>query len=251
MSHCVRRLMVAAGVVCVVPLFAGCAATQVAIAKRDLDVQTKMSATVFLDPVKEADRTVFVQVRNTSDQQSLDMAPEITMAIANKGYRVVTDPDLAHYMLQANVLQVGKVSPTAAQSALRGGYGGALGAGMGVAAAAYATGHNNSQGLMAAGLLGAIGDTVAGAMVKDVYYSITTDIQIKERAKSGTVVDVKSNHILAQGTSGSSQSTFSEQTDWKTYQTRIVSTANKVNLEFDEASPAIRSGLVRSLAGLF
>ena len=39
--------------------------------------------------------------------------------------------------------------------------------------------------------------------------------------------------------------------DWKTYQTRIVSVANKMNLEFDEAVPALRQGLSQSLAGLF
>lgn len=251
MSIKLKRIVVAVGLLGLTPMFVGCAATQVAISKRDLDVQTKMSATIFLDPVKESERTILVQVRNTSDQQSLDVAPELKNAVAAKGYRIVTDPDQAHYMLQANVLYVGKVSPTAAQTALHGGYGGALGAGMGVAAAAYATGHGNDRGLVAAGLIGMLGDTVANAMVKDVYYSVVTDIQLKERARSGTMVNIDSKHNLAQGTSGSSQSTFKEQTDWKAYQTRVVSTANKVNLEFDEASPALRSGLVRSLAGLF
>jgi dynactin complex subunit len=45
-------------------------------------------------------------------------------------------------------------------------------------------------------------------------------------------------------------STYSEQSDWKTYQTRVVSTANKVNLEFEEAVGELRAGLVRSLTGL-
>ena len=34
-------------VVCLLALFSGCAATQTAISKRNLDVQSKMSATVF------------------------------------------------------------------------------------------------------------------------------------------------------------------------------------------------------------
>ena len=53
------RLM-AVGVTMSAVLLSGCAATQVAISKRNLDVQTKMSATIFLDPVKESRRTVFV-----------------------------------------------------------------------------------------------------------------------------------------------------------------------------------------------
>jgi hypothetical protein len=227
----------------------GCAATKVAISKRDLDVQTRMSATIFLDPVKASQRTVYVQVRNTSDKPTLDVLHELSAAVATKGYQVVTDVDHAHYLLQANVLYAGKVEKTAAESALSSGYGGALGAGMGMAAAAYASGGNSNRGLVTAGLIGALGETIASSLVKDVYVSVVTDIQIKERAK-GTVVNVDSKHSLAQGTSGATVSTYSEQSDWKTYQTRVVSTANKVNLEFEEAVGELRAGLVRSLTGL-
>lgn len=249
MLNASHRTIGAIGLVAATPFFVGCAATHVALNKRDLDVQTKMSATVFLDPVSQKDKTAFVQFRNTSDKQALDLSAELSAAIANKGYTIVMDPDKAHYILQTNVLHVGKTSASAAENALNGGYGGSLGAGMGVAAAAYATGHTNDKGVVAAALIGAIGNTVANAMIKDVYFSIVTDIQIKERSK--TAVNVNSQHTLAQGTSGSSQSTFSESSEYKTYQTRIVSTANKVNLEFAEAEPELRTGLVRSLSGLF
>jgi hypothetical protein len=40
-------------------------------------------------------------------------------------------------------------------------------------------------------------------------------------------------------------------TDYKSYRTRVVSTANKVNLNYEEAAPALTEGLTRSLAGLF
>ncbi len=52
-------------------MLSGCSATHTAISKRNLQVQTKMSDTIFLDPVADDKRTVFVQVRNTSDQQGL------------------------------------------------------------------------------------------------------------------------------------------------------------------------------------
>jgi Enterobacterial TraT complement resistance protein len=78
-------------------LLSGCAATTAAIEKRNLDVQTKMSATIFLDPTSEANKTVFVQIRNTSDKADFDIAPDLTAATATKGYRVVTDPDLPDF----------------------------------------------------------------------------------------------------------------------------------------------------------
>lgn len=246
-----KKSMMVVALAAAVPLFSGCAATQVAIAKRDLDVQTRMSATIFLSPIKESERIVFVQYRNTSDKPDLDMAAELEAAVANKGYRITRNPDEAHYLLQANVLHVGKTDPTAAQTAFNGGFGGSLGAGMGVAAAAYATGHSNERGMVGAVILGAIGNTVANAMVKDVYFSIVTDVQIQERSRKGTKVQVESKHTLQQGTSGSSQSSFTEESEFKVYQTRVMSTANKVNLEFAEAAQPLRTGLVRALSGVF
>ena len=245
------RASTLAGITIVSLTLSGCAATHVAISKRDLDVQTKMSNTVFLDPVRADQRTVFLQVRNTSDKPDLDLSEDVAAAISAKGYRIVTDPDLAHFVLQANVLQVGKTSPSANDAALKGGYGGALGAGMMGAGTAYALGMGGSREAVGVAIVGMLIDTVAGAAVKDVYYSITTDIQIRERLRAGVVATASSQHNLASGTSGGTQVAYTEDTQWKATQTRVVSTANKVNLDFEEALPAMRSGISRSLAGLF
>ena len=245
------RLGAAAAALAVVLSLSGCAATQVAISKRDLDVQTKMSATIFLDPVKPEQRTVYVQVRNTSDQQAMDLQPDIAAGVAGRGYAVVDDPDQAHYILQANVLYVGKSDPTANALSLHNGYGGAAGGALAALGAGYAMG-GGGRAMVAGGLLGGITDSVTGAFVKDVYYTITTDIQIKERfAQPGAQAAMATEHDLQQGTSGGTQVTYTEMSDWKTYQTRIVSVANKMNLEFHEAVPALRQGLSQSLAGLF
>ena len=110
-------------------MLSGCAATQTAIAKKNLDVQTKMSDAVFLEPVAPDQRIVFVQVRNTSDKENFDIETPIKSAIAAKGYRVTDNPEEAYYKLQAQVLSVSKSSPTAAEAALNDGFGGtALGA---------------------------------------------------------------------------------------------------------------------------
>lgn len=247
------RLTMAAAALAVVTLLSGCAATQVAIAKRDLDVQTKMSATIFLDPVKTADRTVFLQIRNTSDKQELDVTPDITQAIAAKGYRIVDDPDQAQFYLQVNVLHVGKSSATASQSMLSGGYGAPLaGAATGAAAVgALGGGHPSGRAFATGALAGGLIEAVSGAMVKDVYYSMATDIQVKQRLPKGKQATLSSSHKLAQGTSGSESVNFQDSVDMKAYQTRIVSTANKMNLEFEEAATPLRQGLIRSLSGLF
>jgi Enterobacterial TraT complement resistance protein len=250
----VRLLALVAGGVAAATLLSGCAATQVAIAKRDLDVQTKMSATIFLDPVSPQDQTVFVQVRNTSDKPELDLASDVITAVTNKGFRVVNDPKQAKFYLQANVLYVGKADPTALERQFGGGYGaGIAGAATGLAVAGMTSGSGGLSGrsAMTGALIGGAAEMIAGAMVKDVYFSIVTDVQIKERLAAGQLATLNSNHANKQGTSGQETVSYSDQVDMKTYQTRVTSTANKVNLEFTEAAPVLRSGLARALSGIF
>jgi len=251
------RLTALAALMAGASILSGCAASQIAMSKGELDVQTKMSASIFLDPVSPNEMTIFVQVRNTSDKPQLDMSPEIASAIMAKGYRIVNDPKQAKFYLQANVLQVGKTDPTAIQAQLGHGYGvgGGVGAGVvsGLALASISSGRYgaNNNALMTGALIGGVAEFVAGSLVKDVYYSIVTDVQIKERLADGKSADLHSNHLNQQGTSGSEQVSYNDRVDMKTYQTRIVSVANKMNLEFAEAAPALRTGLTRALAGLF
>lgn len=104
----------------------GCAASEIMISKRNLDVQTKMSETVFLDPVEPDKMTMHIQIRNTSDKDNFDIEGPLKEAMIKKGYRIMADPNKAHYRLQANVLSVPKTDPTAAAAALNSGYGGAI-----------------------------------------------------------------------------------------------------------------------------
>ena len=89
-------------------ILSGCAAVHTSIAKRSLDVQTRMSDAVFLDPVSPDKRTVFVHVRNTSDKPNFDLEGPIRKAISARGYRVIDDPEAAQFKLQAQILSVSK-----------------------------------------------------------------------------------------------------------------------------------------------
>ena len=229
-------------------LASGCAATTTGLGKRNLEVQTKMTDTIFLEPVSSHDRTVLVQVRNTSDQADFDLRDAIETSIAERGYRLVDRPEEAHYLLQANVLQVGRTSPTAAEQTFAGGFGGTLigGAG-GVAGARIAS--DDTRALIAGGLVGAATSSVVDALVEDVTYTIITDVQISERAGEGVVVTERLEQNLRQG-SGARIISATQIHDWRRYQTRIMSTANRTNLEFEDAAPELVDGLTRSIAGI-
>lgn len=207
-----------------------------------LDVQTKMSETVFLDPVAESKKTVFLQLRNTSDKQDLQVAEGVRHAIQSQGYRIVTDPDQAHYMIQANILQVGRTREDS--DGTEAGFGGAV-AGGAVGAMAGQSYTGMGIGALAGGLMA----TVADAAIQVVNYQMVTDLQISERAGNTQVVESNKGR-LKQGTSGYKKSRWKEQTNWKKYQTRIISTAEKTNLKFEQALPELEQGLVGAIAGI-
>ena len=105
-------------------LFA-CSAVHTSLDKAELDVQTKASASIFLEPVSPAKRIIFVSVRNTSDRD-LNIKSRIVDRLSNSGYRITDDPDAAHFMLQANVLKVGKDNLGSTDSYLDAGFSGAV-----------------------------------------------------------------------------------------------------------------------------
>ncbi len=231
-----------------VSLLNGCSAIDKSIKHRILDVQTKISKTVFLDPVAGDKKTVILQIRNTSDKKDLDIVSEIKMAIEDKGYKIVTDPGKANFMIQANILQVGKSTEEDPFSSLSSGYDGAL-AGGAIGALVASSDSNDYSGAGIGALAGGLIGTVADATVQVVNYQMITDLQVSEKA-GGDVVTESSSAPLKQGINGRKLSSWSQKSKWKKYQTRIISVAKKINLKFEIALPELKRGLVQSISGL-
>ncbi|WP_395971489.1 complement resistance protein TraT (plasmid) [Candidatus Arsenophonus nilaparvatae] len=245
MAHPFKRLLLVSLISTSVAI-TGCSAVSTAVKKRNLEVKTQMSETIWLDPASQ--KTVYLQIKNTSDKDMSDLASLIRRAVEAKGYTVVNNPNAAYYWIQANVLKADKMDLRDAQRFLSQGYeGAALGAAVGASAMAYnvdSTGGALGVGL-AAGLVGAAVD----AMVEDVNYTMITDLQISALS-SGTKVTVNDVASLQQGTSGAKLQTSTETTNRHKYQTRIVSNANKVNLKFEEAKPELENQLAKSIANI-
>ena len=269
-----KRTLVPVGLILgTATLLAACSGVDALTNHAALDVHTHMSETVFLDPVPQAAKTVYIGVRNTSDYPSLDVRSPLMQAIQARGYTVVDDGRTAHYMLQANVLQAGKlnVDPGALLSA---NYGQPLLLG---SAAGALTGVASGNGY--AGLGVGLGVTAASwafnQAYKDVTYAVTTDIQISERPLGGVKVHQHSHNYRAHGNNASSANVtdatpnsygvsdagstnshergqdVDEENDFKQYQVRDVAYANKVNLKMDEAIPTLVQHLASSLANVF
>ena len=226
-------------------LLSGCSAMTTAIKKRNLEVKTQMSQTVWLEPSSQ--KTVYIQVRNTSDKDMSDLQTLIGKDLIAKGYQLSNSPDTAYYWVQANVLKAEKMDLRETQGFLSNGYEGAVGAaGLGAGISAY---NGNSGGaILGIGLAAGLAGMAADAMVEDTNYTMVTDLQISEQSKANVTTDNVA--ALRQGTSGIKLQTSSESGNRMKYQTRVVSNANKVNLKFEEAKPVLEAQLAKSVAGI-
>ncbi|EFD4382604.1 complement resistance protein TraT [Escherichia coli] len=197
---------------------------------------------MWLEPASE--RTVFLQIKNTSDKDMSGLQGKIADAVKARGYQIMTSPDKAYYWIQANVLKADKMDLRESQGWLSRGYeGAAVGAALGGGITAYNTGSaGTTLGVgLATGLIGMAAD----AMVEDINYTMITDVQIAERTRTSVRTDNVA--ALRQGTSGSKIQTSTETGNQHKYQTRVVSSANQVNLKFEEAKPHLEDQLAKSI----
>lgn len=153
--------------------FVSCSTMHTVISKRNLDVQTKMSDTIWLEPAAANEKQCLFKLETLLEK--FKYWTKITNILTSKGYRIVNDPSEAKYWLQANILKVDKVNLDSdngfSDAVLGAGIGGVLGA-------------QRSGGAYTAigwGLAGAAIGTLADALVDDTAYAMVTDILITEK----------------------------------------------------------------------
>lgn len=234
---------------CATPAFqkVGTSATgeKVAISKDDIHAKTKMSETIFLEPVAPEEQIIYFRFRNTSDEE-LYVAEKLKREFEKKGFVVTKNPKKANFMVQANLLKVGQMDENEQKNYLGAGFGvGATAAGV----TALTGGGWNRSGK--AGLIGlAVGMAIEAARVKDVHYGLVTDVEIRQRPMDGEIVTQSDNQSGQMGRgSVSRQSSSVKGVQWKKYRTRIVSSAYAPGLDFEQAQPFLEDGLVKALSG--
>lgn len=232
-----------------ISMLGGCSAIHTSIAKRNLDVQTKISTSIFVEPVSKEKRKIYLEVRSgvmEFDRNSFRKSIAQRLVTSGNGYTLTDNPKQAQYRMSIFVRNLEKTTPEGAALALRSGY---QGAGAGVVAS-YALG-GSGRNMAGAGLVASGLGVVANAFVQDVMYLLVADIQIKENAGKGVIVrrDSKINTKISDD--GATTQTYSEATNKKEYRTRVVTTANKANLELPEAQPLMFDKTAYALAAFF
>ena len=241
----------------------------VACATSELVVKSKITKSVFINPVKKELRTVFVSVRNTSGAD-IDLDYKINKKLIKNGYKIVDDPDMAQYILMANVLYADKrrENNTAGGAVL----GGAAGGGI----ASYNSGGSATQsagGALAGALLGGL----IGSWTEDTIWQMQVDILIRERARSrvynthssspgqasikqgkragfansfsGRSLDTQGGSSAKDNINSHSSQTYESQ--FIERRTLIFAEATKKDLSLQEATPILEEKISSQIAGIF
>jgi hypothetical protein len=227
-------------------LLPGCAA----ISHRNLEVQAKMSDTIFLNPeVLESGKPVYVRCTNTSDFQEIDFGQIVKDRIKASGRTVTTNPKEASYLLQANLLYLGEErKDLTMEGAMAGGVGGLLG-GAAVARSAGMNGFSGGLTGLAIGAAGAGIGALAGSIVHVDSYVGLVDISIKEAVAGGVTGSEVSD--TSNGTSTFKHTERTVQDTRQEFRTRIGVKAVQTNIDRVAASNHISERLSAQIAAYF
>ncbi|WP_448588681.1 complement resistance protein TraT [Thermodesulfobium sp.] len=222
--------------------FAGVAnADSSGLSSGKIALSTKMSSSIFLQPVSPDKKIVYVSVKNTSTATGMDFKKELVAELTNEGYKITDNPDDANFMLMSNVLYIGKETKDyTMEGALAGGFGGAL----------IGSAFNPSDkytGTIAGGVIGALAGAAIGNSINSDKYMMVVDVQVEQR-QPGTQTETTTN--ATQGTATTETSSNSTIKDWAIYRDRVVSEASGTNIKFDDVEPILKQQLAHAIANL-
>ncbi len=224
--------------------FSGCATTAgngtsaSGLSSNGVGLSTKMSSSIFLQPVAPQDKIVYVSVRNTSTATGLNFRQQLISELISEGYKITNNPQEANFMLMSNILYIGKTTKSYTMAgALAGGFGGAL----------IGSRYNTATGVVGGGLLGAAVGGLIGDLLKHKAYMMVVDIQLEQRQKGSYTT----NGTSASEGLGNSTTTYNAGVkNWAIYRDRVVSQAKAINLQFSTAEPLLKKQIAHAIANL-
>lgn len=233
----------------ILPILLSLPLTAYAANIKDTDLIT--SNTFFLPPTTV--NTIFIQARNSSDNQDVSLT-DLGARLTAKGYQIIQDPSVAHYIVLANIVYCNVTKPEMpVEHIVASGYGSGIGSSImgglhGLTGMASMAGPQGAlvgtaaeMGLSAVeGVGNAIGSLFSGPstpkMPDDVNYACVADLQITEQRTAAVA------SLAAKLDSG---------TPPGVYQTRLAADVHQKKLDEAEASPLIQQRLSASVAGNF
>jgi len=204
------------------------------------------SNSIMLPPSTEL--TIYVQTGNISENQQVSLAG-LSSRLSGKGYKVVNDPGVAYYWLQARVVYCHKAKEgVTAESVAQTGFGSGIGSGGSamININSLMGGSSDSQkppdiNAMMSKMMAMAGAGMPGMgsppPPEGVLYLCVADVQITERGKERAK--------MAKPSAGGQSGVASE------FLMRTVAHVLQKKLNIEEATPIIQEKLNTGIAGMF
>lgn len=195
-----------------------------------LETNTKMTRSVFLNPVPKEQKTIYLIVKNTSDVNGVGEKIKLLLVknLQAKGYKIVNNIKNAHYILYVNILFANNIKEKNAGMATA--FGATTGA---VIGASGATAGSTGKDALAGAVIGGVIYGVGAKLTEDETIRIVTDIQIKEKINPNATNDLNNEK------------------DYRTYTTRVFSQATETHLKVKDALPILEEKMANSIANIF
>ena len=216
---------------------------------KDTDLIT--SNTFFLPPSTQ--KTVFVQARNSSDNQDVSFH-DLGARLTAKGYQIVQDPNFAHYIVLANIVYCNVTKPEMpVESIVASGYGGGFGSSMmgGLQSLSSMVSMAGPQGALvgSAASMGLSAIEGVGSAIGSLFSGPSTP-RMPDDANYACVADLQ---IVEQGATASARPPAKSAAGQQTgvYQTRLAADVHQKKLNEAEATPLLQQRLSAAVAGNF
>tara|TARA_Y100001960_G_C14646749_1_gene813756 strand:- start:213 stop:932 length:720 start_codon:yes stop_codon:yes gene_type:complete len=224
---------------------ASCTTGQMKAEYGELRVNSKMSQTIFLEPVAPKDQIIYVKVRSTAGNKTFRLQSAIVEEMRAIGYTITNDPTKANFVLQANIRnyqsQV-QAADGAGESIVGAVLGGVLGSAIG-----------GGKGQEIATTLGAVAGGAAAQKYANstvlVEYVAEVDLEISQKALND--INYRTSQNVRSGEGSTTSANFSRQSQWEKYRTKLYVSAKKINLTEAEATPQVVNEITASISNLF
>ena len=194
-----------------------------------METNSKMTQSIFLNPVPKEQKTIYLIVKNTSNMNGVGekIKALLIKKLQSKSYKIVDDVKNAHYILYVNVLFANNIKEKNAGVATA--LGAAGGAAIGASGApAGKTGKDALVGVAVGGLIYGVGAKLA----EDETIRIVTDVRVKEKLNPNAT-NLNNDKVF------------------KTYDTRVYAQATKTHLKVSDALPILEEKTANSIANIF
>jgi TraT complement resistance protein len=209
------------------------------------------SNSILLPP--SAERSVYVQTRNTSENQNVGLT-SLSSRLSGKGYQIVKDPAQAGYWLQTQKVYCHKTAAgLSAEAIAKSGFGTGLGSGGASLAGAVGGGGGDPTQIVRNMMSGAMGGRMVGmggGGMPDMNAMMTAAMRSggypgmapPPEEEGVTYVCIADIRITERNGAGGGP---------KVYEMRSVGHVLQKKLDIEEATPIVRDKLSTAIAGVF